>query len=357
MKQAKDLYLVCSPLHLFFCLKNITASAQSLKPILIVVFTASEKNNQQMQCIIDKYLAVFDGIYFLKMRKKNGGIFESIRYINDIKKIITAVGWVKNIYMPDPRVEVFQILVSNVHYEKLVVTDDGMATVNIVVDYLQKRKLFSSYYKNMFKGVALCWLGLRVREPKNIIFRSIFDLRKVLGKELKALTWEKTVLNGELSAGKSTDSTKCYFIGQKLSSVGILDCDRYIFYIKDFIRRFISQNQTLVYFAHRGDAPEVLEALANIDNVRVVFLEVPVELAFVQEAHLPEKISSFYSTALFTLSAMFPQVAFYSIKLVAQDLAKLTVAQRQAIQRCYDVLVQTDRVTSIEVSEDARDDG
>jgi len=97
---------------------------------------------------------------------------------------------------------------------------------------------------------------------------------------------------------------KIIFLGQKLAELGILPERDYLTLIIEFSKKY--NNFEIDYIPHRGEDLGKLSAINKLHNVEIVDLDYPVELYGLYNSFLPHKVTSFYSTALYTMKIIYP---------------------------------------------------
>jgi hypothetical protein len=105
-----------------------------------------------------------------------------------------------------------------------------------------------------------------------------------------------------------------YFIGQPLVEKGYVTEDAY----HSLLRLVVSQAASdLTYVAHRAECRVALDRIDTIPGIKVLQLETLIELEFLSRAAPPEAIYSCISTALFSLSLLFPESRVHAFPLLS----------------------------------------
>ena len=94
-----------------------------------------------------------------------------------------------------------------------------------------------------------------------------------------------------------------YFIGQPFVDKNMMTSDEYISYIQDAVADSASE---LLYIPHRVESEGSIERVSQLDGVKILRLNVCIELYFLSKNIMPKKIYSCSSTALLTLSILSP---------------------------------------------------
>ncbi|MDF1877894.1 hypothetical protein JHD47_08710, partial [Sulfurimonas sp. SAG-AH-194-L11] len=99
------------------------------------------------------------------------------------------------------------------------------------------------------------------------------------------------------------DENKVLFLGLKLSEIGILTQEYYIQQIKKIASYY--EDKQILYISHRGENQEKLNKIKQLKNIHIIVLDYPVELYGLYKDTIPYKVSSFYSTALYTMKNIY----------------------------------------------------
>jgi len=192
------------------------------------------------------------------------------------------------------------MIVSGVYGKQLVVVDDGL------------------YLLGFYEGI----------KTRNLIIYTCLPLK--VNADLGHQIIKKQRAKIPVSAGAET---AIVFIGMKLVELDFVEHKEYI----DVLRLVKSRHDDAVrylYYAHREELGSKLDAIAEI-GYTVLSPEVPLEKHF--EAHGAPKgyYYSYYSTALYNLSASVDSEAFYCIKPRETEWPE---SYRDAIVECYKLL-------------------
>tara|TARA_R110001632_G_scaffold16589_3_gene53410 strand:+ start:4812 stop:5921 length:1110 start_codon:yes stop_codon:yes gene_type:complete len=314
------LYIVGSPLHLLCAIEAKLTLGDKSTVDLFVLYTLCAKNNKQLDKLLLEYAHLWGHITSIKMRS-NHSIISSISYLCSLVFKVKKLTKYELVFLSDPRVEVFQVLLSMLKYKELVITDDGLATINIYKYFCEKNIIFKeSNNQSLSKYLIYKALNIKFIEPEKISFfsfltlednKNIYHLYKCDFNHIKNLFQEKA------TTIESRDSH--YFIGQKLVDVNLVTETKYLQLINDYINENINGN-TLHYIPHRGESKSILIQLSANEQIKIVNVNVPIELFFLQESIQPSSLASFYSTALITLSLFLKCPQIKVIKLEKKDL-------------------------------------
>lgn len=114
------------------------------------------------------------------------------------------------------------------------------------------------------------------------------------------------------------DYAGSYFIGQPVEIMKGINKEDYICVVKSIAKNYSEENP-LIYIPHRIEDYELLK---KYKNIRILRLDMPIELYFIKHTEkLPKEVYSFYSTALVSLKNLFPEVLASAIKINMKETA------------------------------------
>lgn len=113
---------------------------------------------------------------------------------------------------------------------------------------------------------------------------------------------------------KKTDLQHTYFIGQPPEHMIGMNEEQYLKKINLIAQQYNSENP-LIYIPHRVEPKTLLDKITSNDCIKILQLNIPIEMYFLQEGiPQPERIYSFYSTALMTLKSFLPNSDIIAIQ-------------------------------------------
>ncbi|MEN8303505.1 MAG: polysialyltransferase family glycosyltransferase [Campylobacterota bacterium] len=293
-----NLFIVGTPLQLL----NAIEAAEHFKlenNILVIVHRSLEANRAQIDAVRSLYewKEIIDIEY-----SKNSSILKYVDVVRHLKKHVYK-------YIFIPKLEVVpKLIIPNVIKEKVFLLDDGIMTVSIYENSIKAGKL----NKYNFKEIRFLFFGLKIKIKDKINLFTYFDLKPIDGievvkNELKFL--KKTYLEGA-----DIDSSSIYFLGHPSSKY--IDDDKYIESLHKLID---NSNKKIIYIPHRGESKAMKDILNSIDNplFRIMDINMPVELYFLENKIYPSQVVAYYSTALVTLNIIYKdcKISFIPIPL------------------------------------------
>lgn len=272
MKKLDALYFIESPLQLlnayeascFFCCES---------NLYIIRLSGKMKNDNQMISLCSFLRLKRESVIFIKARSDSLpsvaiGFFRTLFYLLTNRASRYFVGNIDSRF-----IKLFYPFIR----KNIVLLDDGLKSV-IVQSGFNKEN-----YLDMFSMYELPSI-----EGQNIYRNDYTVIRDLIGnKNIKK------------------NNSVVFFIGTKISECGLIDEEAYLITINKIIDRYIEQGLEFVYIPHRDECYSKLKIISSRFGVRVEELSYPVELIGFYEREIPCMISSFYSTALYTMRLIY----------------------------------------------------
>ncbi len=192
--------------------------------------------------------------------------------------------------------------------KKVYLIDDGFATVVIFRRRNEEKDFTIKSRSGAFHKSVMSVLG--VKNTTVIPKLHIYTLFAINDKN--AIDTVSNILQGENYINEALGrpvKPVCFFIGGPTIEEGLMPLNDFTAIIERIKEIYARQGVKLVYILHRFEEKKPL----SIDQLR---FEKPLEVVFQKElAYLPSEVSSFYSTALFNLSRLYPQLnySYYDI--------------------------------------------
>ena len=160
--------------------------------------------------------------------------------------------------------------------EKVVLLDDGNKTLRFQQGFSE------NYNYNLFTMFEL------KKYPSQNIYRNRFcAIKKLLKDEL--IIKDDYVI----------------FLGSGLSEINIISDNYYIELLNEITIHYSMRDKSVLYIPHRSEDSAKLKIIQSISNLKIRHLSFPVELIGLFESEISNKISSFCSTALYSLREIY----------------------------------------------------
>ncbi|MDD2699108.1 MAG: polysialyltransferase family glycosyltransferase [Arcobacteraceae bacterium] len=290
----KNLFIIRSPIQVINALEAINYF-QLTNNVVILIYNSLDTNTKQIKELLNNYnwleiIELEDG--------KKSKFFDYVKLIKRLKVDSYNYLFFGN-FGSIQRAIIANVMKNNVFY-----LDDGTATVRFYNNFFKNNRI-NSYDSRMLRFL---FFGLKIKIKDTINFFTYFDLKP----------FNNVIIKNTLSYFKKTyffESKKddlIYFLGQPLER--FLDLD---IYKKVLLKLSKKYKQKFIYIPHRAETNVMRKEIKKLQNdlFEIKFIDVPIEVYFIQERIVPDKVFSFFSTALTTLSFLLEQTEFKHIEL------------------------------------------
>lgn len=296
----KAIFFVSKPLEL---LGAIEARKQFEIDYSIIVYSCKpglDKNT--IEFLIEKS-SNWNEVLFVK-HKPYYGLFW-VKLINNLKKE-------KYQFLFTRAFPISAYFVHNLNYEKHLLLDDGMATINIAKEFntnknLTKRfSLFKGLNKDGFKYIFISWLYklMKINVDGAITSVNFFTFYNVPEKNMlkvykNEMSWFKSLMK-QSNFVKTTNTI--FVIGSYVCNATIMSSDDYFNTLNKIKNYYKGKN--LTYIPHPHENEEFLDALKDI-GITIKKNKYNIELDFILAKQIPNHVVGTISTALITLKLIF----------------------------------------------------
>jgi hypothetical protein len=271
----KSLYIVESPFQLLGAVESI--DYHKTENYGLVVRLSTKENTKQLRKMIEDLEVNISKIIFISAYGDN----EVLKKIADFKFLI----WLflnKNKYtkylLGDYHSRYFTLLRKLcLKNKKIIYLDDGASTI----------RANNSFSKNNFFD----WF-------------TIYDL--VALPEQSIIHHDFPYLRHKIKQKVLDKSNKTIILGDKFYEAGLLsqkDSNKILEKLMDRL-----EGEDVTYMAHRGESVEKLEYIRKKYDIDVVKNDFPIELYGLYTEALPRRVVSFFSTALYSLQKIYPEI-------------------------------------------------
>jgi len=342
----KSIFLVKTPLQLL----NAVEAKHHYRLITencIVVLMADRKSQSQLTnlakglnewgCVValnDISLVAKNPFLDNELEKRNLKILsKSFLYVWRLNKISRYLKEVDYIFVGYARYVYMKHFVNVTRHNKLVLLDDGHATILLAKERNDKQKLVRQ--KQQYKHKIKCFLkksiqGLNDNDYEKLEYFTIYD---VITNNKDSVA-KHNYLYLRKSLGRSNTSNEVYFVGSPISEIGILSQSDYLKHLKRVKQFYVDYK--LVYIAHRRENPLYLEEITRELGIDVVHFEYPIEYQMLAVGPRPRILASFISSALDSCSLIFEdEIEIISFKIELQDCI-----DKEEIENIYDAYMK-----------------
>lgn len=285
----RSLFYVESPFQLIQCVEAIH-EFEIKKSKIIIRENSSVTNNEQLRAVV-KALKL-NQCTFMKCHLK------SFRGIFLVLRLIFEGYFYRRIFIGDENSRIFNLAVKFININKVVLMDDGVARINS-----SKRWL-------IFKRFSMFPFGVNTTLNKFSYFSTYIERQN---------TYQHII------------------IGMDLISAGICTVTDYFEFITIVAGRFSSEPDSVLYIPHRNEDQSDLDGLNKIGNIRIQKTQLPIELVGLELLLQPITISTFFSSAIFSMEKIYHSSQFYIYKIPECKIQK----RRNSIDKIYNYIEST----------------
>lgn len=168
------------------------------------------------------------------------------------------------------------------------------------------------YYMDDGVATFLYQKNFACSSPNNLF--TIFDLDPVCNQEI--VRNRLALLSKKLDVTSKSEGPG-YFIGQPLVQKEMVGLKDYVSLIE---RAKTDSGGQIVYIPHRSEEKEILGVYQNIEGVFIKEIDESIEIYLVKNNFFPKKVYGVVSTALYSLSIIYPDSEFFFILPESADL-------------------------------------
>ena len=302
-----NLYVIASPLQLINAQEAVKKFSLN-KNILVIIDTAGKNNTLQVNKVLKK--SFFQDIIRIESSKKSR-FFIYVKLIKQLQKKSYNKVFLGNFG------SINHMIASNVNLKKLYLIDDGTITISIYEGLIKR---FQTKF-NM-KKIRFYLFGLTTELKHTLNYFTVFRLPakenvEILHNDYSYLKKEYSIKDFE------KDKKIVYFLGQPLVENSLITKENYSKYMQEVIQYF--KGNKIIYIPHRSEIfTDKIDSFVN-ENFVIQQSTIPVELLFLEDKVAPSIVSSFVSTALFTMEEIFHEkTEVISFKVEESDFLKDT---------------------------------
>ncbi|CAM3815139.1 hypothetical protein VA7868_02582 [Vibrio aerogenes CECT 7868] len=290
-----NIFLVTSPFQ-YIC-ANEAREAYRTKNNLLILF---EQNNLIGQKQMSSLLNEQDWDRVLRYpRNKRTTI--TPRVIRDIKKY--SKGNLNNLFYSEYCSWRSKLIIRNLAFKKHIFFDDGTMTFFDYYDHIEPKSVF--YRPRWIQDFILKFSGIKPIGKlgffENTEIFSIFHFPDcVVSYKENTLT----LLKERINSRRHQMVPHNIFIGQgSIDEKGRISIDEYLESIKSALSH---SEQSLIYIPHRTEAEHVSKEIKKLEGIIYHQPQFPIEIELIEHGFIPNEIIGLSSTALYTLSKIYP---------------------------------------------------
>lgn len=263
----------------------------------IIRLSEREETNRQLIKLVSILKLNETYIEYHRIRAKNKKIDDYLKFIFFSFRYIFHTN-INKVYIGNYISPFMKIIMKQFSKSKIILLDDGAKTLTIHNSFSETKSynLYTMYALNPYK-------------EQTITQHNYEATQSLLNKQTK-------------------NQSKILFLGSSLSEMHIISKKYYRSLIQQIAKKYY--DKTIIYIPHRVESREKLEQLKLYENIEIKRISYPVELYGLNEEDIPYKISSFYSTALFTMKKI------YKIEVESFKFDYSNYENKEDIDKVYD---------------------
>lgn len=244
----------------------------------------------------------FDDFQLWKLNKTSNPVLLLFYKLSVSKKILS---WFKQrhchyLIMGNYLSEINTNVLNHIAYEQLFFLDEGTSTINVAKKRSNSEGLRSFGLTLLFKIL----FRFRLDAPEKATFFTAYS-QLSFGKNDSVIPVTYRNLQ-EVSKHKTIEENYVLFLGNPFVYYKYVSESFYFDYLKLIAKYFKQQGKRIEYYPHR------METASNLEKVRLSGFDVlpnsePIELFILRSTKIPENISSFITSAFYTLDNILPE--------------------------------------------------
>lgn len=332
-----NLYVVESPLQAL-CALEISLGKNGERHSIIVKLSGETRyqNNQQILKIIQ--LRNWDEKIIFKIPSSKNKLFTHISKLRQFSEINRRFAKkIDSLYIGEFRYQFMHMIRSIVNAEKVYLIDDGAATVKVITEYIKRYEYHPDIdsllpsnliEKSIFKIIYARYFNINILKKKLEVITAFAKEDSEFGIEELKFQNLKSVYNVQ----KVIDNETVYFYGSKYSEAGIISLAYELEFLTQIKSFYNNRNMRVVYFSHRDESEEKLNALANELNFTIRKSDDIAELYLLNSSVLPKEVAGAYTSTLNNIKSLFPLINVTSFKLHEE---KINSELKESIDNVY----------------------
>ncbi|GAQ14819.1 hypothetical protein MODO_2511 [Myroides odoratimimus] len=334
-----NLFLVASPFQLVCAVEAMQKLCTKENNILVLFESLNNKQNLLLRNVLEEFDSEYE-LIVIKQDKSYKMFFNKIRLLKSLStKMIDKlfIGHLDEFFN--------KLFICNIRYNYLVNLDDGAATLYLFEKYNNLDRICAvSTFKDSIKCLVSDFI-YRLRKEKELTIKwfTIFDLKgdNVISNNLD---YVRNHINKKSTYLSNNDDFSLYFIGSNIVKANvILNGKCYVELLDKYFTHLSSREQKLkiYYLPHRFENVDQLEEIINKFNITIIEHETIIEIYMLKNGITPSKIASFYSTALYSLKAIFTSADVEFLRIPKEKLNDSFKEKVSLVQDLYEKVFST----------------
>lgn len=299
-----NVFLVTSPFQ-YICANEARVVYGSQNNTLILIEQDNPSGQKQMAALLQE--EDWDHVLRFPRNRRTTVTPKIIKTIHQLSQ-----GKLDTLFYSEYNAWRSKLIIRNLDFKSHVFFDDGTMTFFDYYDHIEPKSIY--YRPRILQDFQLRLQGIKPIDKleffDNTEIFSIFSFPNCVTRYRENTL---STLQNRVKQPIRNFTTYDIFIGQgSIDEKGRISLKEYLDQVKDAIH--LSEN-TLLYIPHRTEASHVTDAIKKLEGLTYHHPKFPIEIELRQSSILPENIVGLSSTALYTLSKIYPDAR---IKLIEQ---------------------------------------
>lgn len=322
-----DLFVVESPLQYLNAEEASFHFKSGINSVLLVLEGASKESVKQMSNIIRK--EAWGTIVFINGSNERRLLYKCQSKIDCLLQ--KHVGEIRYVFIGEYRSMLMRHIVNSSRCQSAYLLDDGNVSIKI---HKEIRELNFSLSKVKWFRKALNWVNRL--QYHNIEYIKFFTVYSAYTDQDDVLNDYK-LLRARIKNVQQFDDV-VWFLGNNISEMGFVDRSFYLSQLK--LVSIALEGKNVFYLPHRRENYQKFSEIEEL-GMKVITMDIPVEIALLDFDILPNRVASFCSSALDNIYNIYGEsivtVAFkYNFNMVKSSTYRHTLEQAYNQYELYD---------------------
>ncbi|SHO57602.1 hypothetical protein [Vibrio quintilis] len=300
-----NVFLVTSPFQ-YICANEAREVYQTRNNLLVLIEQDNPIGKKQMSSLLEEK----NWDIIIRYPRNNRTKITPL-IINKINKL--SQGHLQCLFYSEYQSWRSKLIIRNLSFNKHIFFDDGTMTFFDYYDYIEPKLPF--YRPRWVQDYLLKFKGIKpIGKLEFFENTEVFSIFNFPNCHIKYKENTLNILRKKIHSNKKELAYFDVFIGQgSIDEKGRISVNDYISSIKTAINDSPSQ---LLYIPHRTEAKHVSSEIKRLKGIIYHHPTFPIELELIEHGVIPKTIIGLSSTALYTLSKIYPES---TIRLIEQN--------------------------------------
>jgi len=330
-----NIFIVTTPSQMFSAIEAQAYFKTKNNLLIVPLFVIRDGKRVNQIFELTKYFP-----YDALITYQNSNVDVNLSFIPFLKKLKTFN--VNSLFIGYNTI-LYRRMVANIDSKEYWFIDDGTLTFTIHEEQFNKKhglnkKRNKSDYLIFFKDklkdkLIYSFYGLKEDTPiKHLNFFTMFNLKPYGNEQIIQHNFNQLK---HLFLEESIKDNHIYILGQPWCEISEMKPSEYKSFLKKIILHY--PDKSIRYIPHflESEKNGIEVYLSSFANVEYYIIEQPVELFFLYNHVIPNKVIGFVTTALFTLKKLFPKAKVLAYNFDTSMLSKFHQNNIKVIRKYY----------------------